>query len=431
MAHRDLDLTLFGATGFVGRLVAEHLARAAPAGMRVGLAGRSRERLEAVRDGLGPVAAVWPLVLADSEDEDSLRALARRSRVVVTTVGPYQRHGIPLASACAEAGTDCTDLTGEVLFVHELIERCHDSARASGARLVVSCGFDSVPSDLAVYRLHRRAQADAAGALGDTTMRVRRLQGGVSGGTLDSLRLQQRRVAADPSLRRILADPAALSGGARTAADQPDVGRPFLDAETGEWNAPFIMAGYNTRVVRRSDALLRRELGQHSQHGQSDSARVSAAGSYGDRFRYREVLPTGRGVGGRIRAAAIAAGMAVGAAAMAAPWLSGVVDRVLPAPGEGPSEERRRAGSFRLETTTRTAAGRSYRATVAAQGDPGYAATAVMLAEAGLALAVDGERCSAEGGVLTPAVAMGDVLVERLRAQGFALEVAPVSRSGR
>ncbi|WP_347753685.1 saccharopine dehydrogenase NADP-binding domain-containing protein [Agrococcus sp. ProA11] len=410
MAHRDLDLTLFGATGFVGRLVAAHLAYAAPAGLRVALAGRSRERLEAVRAGLGPVAAGWPLVVADSDDHGSLRALVERSRVVVTTVGPYQRHGLPLAAACAEAGTDYADLTGEVLFVRELIERCHDTARASGARIVVSCGFDSVPSDLAVQLLHRQALADRAGALGDTTMRVRRLQGGVSGGTLDSLRLQQHRVAQDPALGRILADPAALSGGAPIAAGQRDVRRPFLDAETGEWNAPFVMAGYNTRVVRRSDAL--------------------AGGAYGDEFRYREVLPTGRGVGGRIRAAAIAAAMAV-AAAMATPWLGGIIDRVLPAPGEGPSEQRRSAGSFRLETTTRTSSGRAYRATVAAQGDPGYAATAVMLGEAGLSLAVDGDRCSAEGGVLTPAVAMGDVLVDRLRAQGFTLETAPAGRSDR
>lgn len=421
-SDRDLDLTLFGATGFVGRLVAAHLADAAPAGLRIGLAGRSRERLAAVRDGLGPAAAAWPLVVADSEDDESLRALSTRSRVVITTVGPYERHGLPLASACAEAGTDYADLTGEVLFVRELIERCHETARARGARIVVSCGFDSVPSDLAVHLLHRRAMADGAGELGDTTMRVRRLQGGISGGTIDSLRLQQRRIGEEPSLGRILADPAVLTGGAPIAARQPDVSRPFLDAETGEWNAPFIMAGYNTRLVRRSDALGGNGPG---------AAHAQAASTYGDRFRYREVLPTGQGIGGRIRAAAIAAAMAAGAAAMAAPWLSDIISRVLPAPGEGPSEERRSAGSFRLETSTRTTSGRSYRATVAAQGDPGYAATAVMLGEAGLSLAVDGDRCAPTGGVLTPAVAMADVLVERLRAQGFTLEVARAGPSGR
>lgn len=407
---RDLDLTLFGATGFVGRLVAEHLAAAAPAGLRVALAGRSRERLEAVREGLGPIAARWPLVIADSADEDSLRALAERSRVVVTTVGPYQRHGVPLAAACAQAGTDYADLTGEVLFVRELVERCHDAARASGARIVVSCGFDSVPSDLAVHLLQRRAAADGAGGLGDTTLRVRRLAGGLSGGTIDSMRLQLRRAAEDPSLRPVLADPGALREGAPVAPGQRDVWRPFRDAETGEWDAPFVMAGYNSRLVRRSDALLRASSG---------------GAGYGDRFRYREVLPTGSGLGGRMRAAGIAAAMGAAVAAMSTPGLRSLVDRALPAPGEGPSEERRRAGSFAMETTTRAADGRRYRATVAAQGDPGYAATSVMLGEAALALAIDSDRCSAEGGLLTPAVAMGDVLAERLRAQGFTLEVSP------
>ncbi|ROR66903.1 saccharopine dehydrogenase family protein [Agrococcus jenensis] len=401
--ERELDLTLFGATGFVGRLVAEHLADAAPGGTRIALAGRSRARLEAVRDGLGPAAADWPLLEADSADPESLRELARRTRVVVSTVGPYQRHGLPLVEACAAAGTDYADLTGEVLFVRELIERWHEPARASGARIVVSCGFDSVPSDLAVHLLHRRATADGAGGLTDTTLRVRRLSGGISGGTIDSMRLQLARARDDASLRRVLADPAALSAGARVAPGQPDVHAPFLDAATGEWDAPFVMAGYNTRLVRRSDALL--------------------GGAYGERFRYREVLPTGRGLAGRARATAIAAGMGALVVGMATPGVRSLIDVALPSPGDGPSEERRRAGSFALETTTRTEDGRRVTATVAAQGDPGYAATSVMLGEAGLALAVDGERCSAEGGILTPAVAMGDVLVERLRGQGFTLEV--------
>ncbi|MGC5075777.1 saccharopine dehydrogenase family protein [Agrococcus sp. DT81.2] len=407
---RELDLALFGATGFVGRLVAEHLARAAPDGLRIGLAGRSEERLRAVRSELGPAAADWPTVVADSGDTASLRSLVERSRVVVSTVGPYQRHGLPLATACAEAGTDYADLTAEVLFVRELVERVHEPARASGARIVVSCGFDSVPSDLAVHLLHRRAMADGAGSLTDTTLRVRRLAGGLSGGTIETMRLQLDRARHDPSLRRILADPASLSGRAGEAAPgQRDVSRPFLDAETGEWDAPFVMAGYNARLVRRSDALLRAADGT----------------GYGPRFRYREVVPTGHGIGGRMRAAGIAAAMAALVAAMATPGVRLVLDRLLPSPGDGPSEERRRSGSFTMETTTRTADGRRYRAEVKAQGDPGYAATSVMLGEAGLALAVEGGRCSQVGGVLTAAVAMGDVLVERLRRAGFALDVGP------
>lgn len=403
-SERDLDLILYGATGFVGRLVAQHLAQTAPAGVRVGLAGRSQERLLRVREGLGPGAAPWPLVLADAQDPASLRDLARRTTVVVSTVGPYLRHGIPLVQACVEAGTHYADLTGEVLFVRELIDRFHDAARASGARIVVSCGFDSVPSDLAVHLLHRRAEADGTGGLTDTTLRVRTLKGGLSGGTIDSMRLQLQTAQGDRALARIVADPHALSGPRRGASGQRDVWRPFLDAQTGQWDAPFVMAGYNTRLVRRSDAL--------------------RDGAYGPRFRYREVVPTGSGLKARVRAGGLAAGMAVLMAAMSTPGVRILLDRVLPAPGQGPSEESRREGRFTMETSTVTQDGTSYVATVAADGDPGYAATSVMLGQAGLALAVDGDRCSPEGGVLTPAFAMGEVLAERLRAQGFTLDVS-------
>lgn len=402
---RDLDLTLFGATGFVGRLVAEHLAATAPSDLRIGLAGRSAERLGEVRAGLGRAAADWPLVLADAADATSLRAMAGRSRVVVSTVGPYQRHGLPLVLACAAAGTDYADLTGEVLFVREAIEQAHDTARSTGARIVVSCGFDSVPSDLAVHLLHRRAREDGAGGLTDTTLRVRSLRGGISGGTIDSLRVQAQRMRADPSLRAIVADPEALSGTVPGAPGQGDVWRPFVDAQTGEWVAPFVMASYNTRVVRRSDALRGR--------------------AYGPDFRYREVIPTGPGPLGAGRAWAVATGLGAAAAAITAPVVGGVLDRVLPSPGEGPSRERREAGSFRLQTSTTTQDGTRYRATVGAQCDPGYAATAVMLGQAALALVATppGSRERGEGGVLTPAVALGDLLVDRLRDQGFVLQV--------
>ncbi|WP_298885216.1 saccharopine dehydrogenase NADP-binding domain-containing protein [uncultured Serinicoccus sp.] len=415
---RDIDIALFGATGFVGRLVAEHLAQAAPDGVVVGLAGRSRERLEQVRSALGARAADWPLLVADSGDPVTLRALAARSRVVVSTVGPYQRHGIPLVEACAVAGADYADLTGEVLFVREVVDRFHERARESGARIVVSCGFDSVPSDLGVHLLQRAAQADGAGGLTDTTLWVREGRGGVSGGTVDSLRVQLRRTREDPALRRVVHDPFALSGGHRGAPGQREHWRPFVEEHTGRWAAPFVMAPYNTRVVRRSDALL--------------------GGAYGPRFRYRELVATGRGVRGALRARALVAAMGglVGATAM--PGLRSLVDRGLPSPGEGPSRERREAGSFRTETTTTTEDGSRYAATVAAQGDPGYAATSVMLGQSALALLATRDEPGRDGGVLTPAVALGDDLVEALRSQGFTVDVrrvdgptTPRARGGR
>lgn len=400
---RDLDITLFGATGFVGRLVAEHLAAAAADDVTVALAGRSEDRLREVRDGLGARAAGWPLVIADSADEDSLRAMAARSRVVISTAGPYSRHGIPLVLACAQEGTDYADLTAEVLFVREAIERAHGPARGSGARVVVSCGYDSVPSDLAVHLLHRAAEADGAGGLTDTTLSAR-ARGGLSGGTVDSVRVQLERLREEPAARAVVRDPEALSGGVVGAPGQEDVRRPYVDEGSGRWVAPFVMGPYNSRIVRRSHAVGGRR--------------------YGPRFRYREVAPAGRGARGALRAAAMTAGLGTLAAAMATPGVRRLVDRALPSPGEGPGRERREGGWFRMETVTTTQDGTRYAATVAAQGDPGYAATSVMLGQAALVLlATRRDGRAGEGGVLTPATAIGDELVEALRGQGFTLEV--------
>lgn len=402
---RETDLTLFGATGFVGRLVADHLASSAPSDVRVCLAGRSEERLLRVRDSLGPAAADWHVAVADSGDDESLRRLAARSRVVLSTVGPYRRHGLPLVLACAEEGTDYADLTGETTFVREAADRAHETARRTGARIVVSCGYDSMPSDLAVHLLHRAAEETGAGGLTDTTT-FARAKGSLSGGTVDSMRLMLAEMREDPEVQRLLLDPEALSGGVPGAPGQEDVWKPFVEAGTARWVAPFVMASYNTRVVRRSHALRGR--------------------AYGPRFRYREVVPTGKGVRGAVRAAGMVAGTGALGLALATPGLRRLVDRALPAPGEGPSQEQRERGWFEMETRTTTEDGRELVATVAASGDPGYAATSVMLGQAGLVLlATRRDGSAGEGGVLTPAVAIGDELVEALRAQGFILEVGP------
>lgn len=403
MAEREFDVVLFGASGFVGRLVAEQLARSAGDGVRIALAGRTRERVAAVRDGLG---MDWPVRMADSADEGSVRALAGSAAVVVSTVGPYLRYGLPLVRACADAGTDYADLTGEVLFVRQSLAAAHERAAATGARIVHSCGFDSVPSDLAVLLLADRAAADGAGDLTDVNLLVRSAKGGFSGGTIDSLRQQLREVREHPELRRVVADPYALSPDRAAEPDlgrQPDVGPPARLAD-GTWVAPFVMAPYNTRIVRRSNALL-----DHR---------------YGTALRYREFVATGRSWWSPAAATAATAGQALVGAAVGQPWLSPVVDRLLPAPGEGPSEQARREGHFRLEVRAVTTSGARYRAVVAAPGDPGYAATSVMLAQSALELA--GTRSAAgRGGVLTPAVALGENLAARLRDRGFTLDVTP------
>ena len=413
MSAREHDLVVYGATGFVGRLLAADLAEHAPAHLRIALAGRSESRLEEVRAGLPGAARDWPLVVADSGDAAALGDLARSARVVVTTVGPYTRYGFALAQACAEAGTHYADLTGEVLFVRQLVDRLEGAARASGARIVTACGFDSVPSDLGVLLLHERAKADGAGELGDTTLLVRQLRGGISGGTVDSMRVMVTAAASDPAARRVLLDPYALSPD-RDA--EPDLGRQsdaagvVHDRDTGQWTAPFVMGSFNTRIVRRSSAL--------------------AGHAYGSRFRYRELMACGRDRSGRLRAAALSAGLGLMVLGMANPLTRPVLGWFLPKPGEGPSEQVRRGGRFRMEIRTATTSGRRYLAVVGAQADPGYAGTAVMLAESALCLVEDEGRLPQRAGVLTPATALGDVLVDRLRARDFTLTVEETTSPG-
>ncbi len=218
---RELDIVVFGATGFAGRLVAGYLAEHAPAGVRIGLAGRSAQRLADIRAGLGAAAPAWPLLVADSADSASLAALARSARVVATTVGPYRHQGLALAGACASAGTDYADLSGEVLFIRESIDRYHDVAAGTGTRIVHCCGFDSIPSDLGVLLLHHAARTDDAGDLEDTTLVVTALKGGVSGGTLASGMGQQDEMRASAERRRVIEDPYALSPD---RAAEPDLG---------------------------------------------------------------------------------------------------------------------------------------------------------------------------------------------------------------
>ena len=414
----EYDVVVYGATGFVGRLLAEYLAGHAPAQARIALGGRSRTKLEEIRATLPGAAADWPLVVADAADETQLASLAASTTVVATTVGPYARYGLPLARACAAAGTHYADLTGEVLYVRDLADAVHEDAVRTGARIVASCGFDSVPSDLGVWLLHRYATEHGLGGLGDTTLLVTRMKGGFSGGTIDSMRAQLEAIQAEPGKRKVVFDPFALSpdratdpAGAEAKAHR-DTMAVYQDKRTGQWTAPFVMGSYNTRIVRRSNGLL-------------DHA-------YGPHFRYREASAFGDGIRARVRATVTAAGMGVAMSAMSNPRTRPLADRLAPKPGEGPNEQERDAGRFRMEVRTTTDAVTSAAApadlvsVVAAKGDPGYKATAVMLGESALCLAFEGDRLWPHGGVLTPAVAMGDALVDRLRAaDGFVLTVGP------
>ena len=403
---RELDLILLGATGFVGRITAGYLAEQAPAGLRIGLAGRSQRRLAEVRASLGAPAQAWPLLVADSADERGARSLAGTACVIATTVGPYRRLGLPLAQACAEAGTDYADLTGEVLFIRATIDSCHQAAVRSGARIVHSCGFDSVPSDIGVLLAHQAASADGAGDLEDTSLVVTAMRGGISGGTLASALGQIDDMRASAGNRRIVTDPYALSPD-RTAepalGDERELSRARYDPGLGQWIGPFVMASFNTRVVRRSNAL--------------------QGWAYGRRFRYREVMGFGAGPAGSARALAVTTALTALLAGVALPPSRALLRPVLPKPGQGPGERARRTGLFRLEVHARTSTGARYLTKVAARGDPGYAATAVMLGESALCLSLDRGRLPDRAGVLTPATAMGVALAERLRAAGQTYEV--------
>lgn len=403
---RDHDIVVYGATGFVGKLTAEYLARTAPEGAGIAIGGRSRARLEQTRAGLGPRAAEWPILVADSADVDAVGALAASTRVVATTVGPYAKYGVPLVQACAAHGTHYADLTGEVLFMRTAIDTADAPAKATGARIVPTCGFDSIPSDLGVFLLAEHAHEHGLGDLKDTTLVVVKLRGGPSGGTIDTLRTTVDTVKADRAVLRTLRDPYALSPD---RAAEPDLGAErdpvgaIHDEELGGWFAPFVMGTVNSRVVRRSNALL--------------------GHAYGHSMRYRELMATGSGPAGAARAAAIAGGLGAVVAGFALPGARQLLDRLLPDPGQGPSEAARDKGFFHIDVHTRTSTGARLVCEIRASGDPGYKATAVMLGESALALSLDEDQLPAAAGVLTPATALGHVLAERLRAAGHRYDV--------
>lgn len=407
---REFDIVLYGATGFVGKLTAEYLARAG-GDARIALAGRSTERLLAVRKTLGESAQSWPILAADAASPSSLNEMAARTRVVVTTVGPYSRYGMPLVAACAAAGTDYADLTGEAMFIRESIDLYHKQAADTGARIVHCCGFDSIPSDLSVYALYRAARDDGAGELGDTNFVMRSFSGGVSGGTVASMVDVMQATSSDPDLRRELADPYTLStdrGAEPDVGPQPDLpwrrGRQIAPELAGLWTTGFVMASINTRVVRRSNAL-------------QDWA-------YGRRFRYSESMSLGSSSLAPV-ASAVASGVGKATLALGSRYFRllprRLVDRVVPKPGTGPSPEARERGYYRIETYTTTTSGARYVARMEQQGDPGYKATSVLLGECGLALALDRDKLSDLHGVLTPAAAMGDALLARFGAAGVSL----------
>ena len=392
---RDYDLVLLGATGFVGGLTAAHLARSAPADARIAIAGRSAEKLANVKREL---AVDWATLTIDVSDDAALARLADQTAVLATTVGPYLRHGAGVVAACARAGTSYADLSGESVFVARSIRDHHDEAASTGARIVHSCGFDSIPSDLGVGLAHSAA---GGGPIVEAVTQVRSLRGGVSGGTIDSLRQQLLEARDDPDARRTVADPFALTPGPSArlprSSTRQGIGR---ETASAKWQAPFVMGAYNQQIVQRSNFL--------------------RGWAYGELMRYREVVDTGRGPRGRATALAIGAVPALLGGALTFPPTRALVDRLLPAPGEGPSEKAMADGRFVLDIDVYPVTGAPVRMRFAAPYDPGYRGTAVMLGESALSLAFD--ELPDRFGVLTPMTAMGEALASRLRRHRFTIE---------
>jgi short subunit dehydrogenase-like uncharacterized protein len=391
---RDFDLVIFGASGFVGRLLTEQLAkRTAETGLRWAIAGRSEQRLEALRTELGLVAL--PIVLASAEDRESLDRLAARSRVICSTVGPYALHGSGLVAACAEAGTHYCDITGEVQWIREMLDRHEQTARESGARLVHCCGFDSIPSDLGCLVLQETAIGRFGAACDEVHFLLRNARGGFSGGTIASLLNLVEAAREDRALRRQLADPYSLClpDPSRRSAP-PDQSGVRYDDQAQSWTAPFLMGPVNSRIVYRSNQLL--------------------DGLYGDEFRYGECVITGRGLRGRASAIVLATGLKLFVAAAAIkPLRRFMQNRFLPAPGEGPTAAEREAGFFDIRFVG-LKSGQRIDTRVTGDRDPGYGATSLMLAECALGLAEGRVRDGLGGGSFTPASCFGTALIEPL-----------------
>jgi short subunit dehydrogenase-like uncharacterized protein len=395
---REFDVIVVGATGFTGALVAEYFCDRYGVGkdLRWAAAARNEQKLAALRDSLGSAAASLPLIVADTLDAASMRSLANRTRVVLTTVGPYARYGSELVAACAESGTHYCDLAGEVQWIRRMIDAHDATARQSGARIVHCCGFDSVPMDIGAWFLQQEAQQRYGAYCDSIVLLVKAMKGGASGGTMASMMNVMREARADKEVARVLARPYSLNPEAELRGpDSGDQRGVRFDTDAGSWTAPFIMASVNTRVVRRSNALL--------------------GYPWGDSFRYHEAIRTGPGIGGWTRSAMITAGLTglVGAASF--DWSRGLLERfVLPKPGTGPDAAAREKGFFNLEQIGHLPDGHQIRSRITGDRDPGYGSTSKMLAESAACLALD--DLESAGGVLTPAAAMAAPLLQRLRA---------------
>ena len=398
--EREFDVVVWGATGFTGALMADYLAKTYGVGgeLRWALAGRNQDKLEAARSRIaGERAEALPIVMADALDASSMTGLAERTAVVCSTVGPYSKYGSKLVAACAEQGTHYCDLTGEVHWMRSMIDAYQITAERTGARIVFSCGFDCIPSDLGAYFMQRAMRERHGVPARHVKYRVVAFKGAASGGTVATMMNMMDEAADDPEIMELGADPYALNPlNAPRGLDGPDQSSAENDHDFNQWTAPFVMAGVNTRVVRRSNSLMNY--------------------AYGHDFRYDEAMLMGTGGLGFAKASAAAAGMAAMNTAMTLGVVRSAAAPLLPSPGQGPTVAQQEAGFFDIELLARHPEdpSKDLRGRVYGDRDPGYGSTAKMLGESAVCLAMN--DLPVGGGMWTTASAMGDALIERLQA---------------
>jgi short subunit dehydrogenase-like uncharacterized protein len=410
---KKYDLVVYGATGFTGRLVAEYLQqrygadKAEGAGLRWAMAGRSEAKLAQVRDLIGaPTSATTtlPCLAADATDPAALRKLCESTHAVITTVGPYQLHGEPLLQACVDTGTDYLDLCGEPNWMARMIDRHHAAAQASGARILFSCGFDSVPFDLGVRFLQHHAQLRDGQPLQHVHGRVMVMKGGFSGGTAASLVATMADVSRDPQAAKVMANPFALVPGFK-GPPQPDIKAATLDEFNNAWSAPFVMAPINTKNVHRTNALL--------------------GHAYGRDFVYDERQSFGEGNKGELRARGMARQDKLTNTFLGFAPTRALIQRfALPKPGTGPSQFERDNGRYEVQFSGVGKSGKPLVAVVKGDRDPGYGSTSKIISECALCLVQDVPGSVAGGGVWTPGAALGMTVVPRLNERaGLTFEI--------
>ena len=407
---RPYAVVLYGATSFVGQITANYLTEFLSntkdkngANVTWAIAGRDEEKLNELQSKL---ASKVDIIIANSDDAASLDKMTKQSQVIISTVGPYLKYGEPLIKSCVNNGTDYVDLTGEAIFIKDMMDKYQDTAKQSGARIVNSCGFDSIPSDLGVYFTQQKAEEKFGNACDVIHMRVKAAKGGLSGGTIASMATIFEEVSQDKSRRKQVANPYLLNDDKDAPnVRQANVSKPEYDDEHRRWLAPFVMASINTRIVHRSNQLLGYE--------------------YGRDFKYDEAMWMKDGVKGKLSSYAMSAGLlGFATAMMIKPSRELLSKHVLPKSGSGPSKEEQENGYFDIRLFGQTASNDTINTKVTGDKDPGYGSTSRMLSQAALCLAQDITKDAVGGGFWTPASAMGNSLIKRLEAHsGISFEV--------